>query len=57
MRNEKLAVEEINGLWEMVKMQSKLLGDFSAAAIEARARWNAARKMYNLLTGKEWHSE
>lgn len=55
MRNEKLAVEEINGLWEMAKMQSKLLGDFSAAAIEARARWNAARKMYELLTGKEWH--
>lgn len=44
MRNEKLAVEEINRLWEMAKMQAKFVGDFSAAAIEARARWNAARK-------------
>lgn len=55
MENEKLAVEEINRLWKMLKRQAKIFGDDSAAAIEARARWNAARTMYELLTGKEWH--
>ena len=50
------AIEHLNLLWKMLSITENVLGDTSKETVAARARWNSAQKMFEILTGEKWEA-
>ena len=54
MENIQKAIDVINRLYQILKLDEKYLGVDSPEAINARGRWVTACKMYEIFTGSKW---
>ena len=48
------AIKKVCHYWNMMLLSEQIEGCDSENAILYRARWNAAKEMYEILTGEKW---